>query len=408
MSDTFTAEGPVAVIRKRRAQPFFGRHPWVFAGAIERIETTDGAQPVTEGPIQVRSHQGEFIGWGLLNPASNIRIRMYSWAQQETITHDLLCQRIRTAIECRRSVYQLTAGGTACRLIFSEADQLSGLTVDWYDGFVLVQFTSLALYHFREVILEQLNRTLQPRGIWLRTERGMREAEGLETADGLVAGQEPPRPLFIVEGELQFGVDVQQGQKTGFYLDQRQTREALTRYTRGHRVLDVFCYSGAFGLTAVRSGGAKRSLGIDSSVAALNLATANAQLNGVADRCEFQKGDARVVLSELSQQGAEFDTVILDPPRMARTRAGIERAIRTYLKLNLLGVNVLKPDGILVTCSCSGLVSQKQFFSIVAETSRQSGRHIRILETHGQPNDHPISAVCPETAYLKVCLCRVS
>ncbi|MCH2200580.1 MAG: class I SAM-dependent rRNA methyltransferase [Fuerstiella sp.] len=408
MSDAFTAEGPVAVIRKRRAQPFFGRHPWIFAGAIERIETADEAQPVTEGPIQVRSYQGEFIGWGLLNPASNIRIRMYSWTKQEMITHDLLCQRIRTAIEYRRAVCQLTVSGTACRLIFSEADQLSGLTVDWYDGFVLVQFTSLALYHFREVILEQLNRTLQPRGIWLRTERGMRDAEGLETADGLVSGQEPPRPLFIVEGELQFGVDVQQGQKTGFYLDQRHSREALTRYTRGHRVLDVFCYSGAFGLTAVRSGGAKRSLGIDSSVTALNLATANAQLNGIADRCEFRKGDARAVLSDLSQQGTEFETVILDPPRMARTRAGIERAVRAYIKLNLLGVNVLKPDGILVTCSCSGLVSRKQFFSIVAETSRQSGRHIRILETHGQPNDHPISAVCPETEYLKVCICRVS
>ncbi|MCH2210468.1 MAG: class I SAM-dependent rRNA methyltransferase [Fuerstiella sp.] len=408
MSDVVHAEGPVAIIRKRRAQPFFGRHPWVFAGAIERIESADGIQPGPGDPIQVRSHQGEFIGWGLLNPTSNIRIRMYSWTQQETITENLLCHRIRAAISCRSSVCRLDADGTACRLIFSEGDLLSGLTVDWYNGFVLVQFTSLALYHFREAILEQLKRTLQPQGIWLRTERGMREAEGLEITDRLVSGQEPPRPLFIVEGELQFGVDVQQGQKTGFYLDQRQTRKALTRYTRGHRVLDVYCYSGAFGLTAVRSGEAKQSLGIDSSAAALNLATANAQLNGVADRCEFRNGDARVVLSELAQQGTEFDTVILDPPRMARTRAGIERAIRAYIKLNLQGVNVLKPDGILVTCNCSGLVSRNQFFSIVAETSRQSRRHIQILETHGQPNDHPVSAVCPETEYLKVCLCRVS
>ncbi len=407
MSDAAASDGPVAVIRSRRAQPLFGRHPWVFAGAIERTYGTEDSELPAGTAVQVVSHQGEFIGWGLVNPASSIRIRMYSWNPEQPIDRDLLQQRIRIAVDARRACFDLTRSGAACRLIFSESDQLSGLTVDWYDGFLLVQFTSLALYQFRETIVELLRQELQPQGIWLRTEKGMRELEGLEAADGLVTGEEPPRPLFIADGDLQFGVDVQQGQKTGFYLDQRNSRRVTARYTRGHHVLDAFCFSGGFGITAVHSGGAVRSLGIDSSQAALDLAAANAELNGVGARCDFQRGDVREVLRELTQQGRSFDTVILDPPRMARTRGGVERAIRGYIRLNLQALDVLKPGGILVTCSCSGLVSREQFLNVVAEASRKSGRHIRILETPGQPDDHPISAVCPETEYLKVCVCRV-
>lgn len=407
LADASVPVAPVAVIRKRRARPFFGRHPWVFAGAVERIDASGDEEPAAGALVRVQSYQGEFIGWGLFNPASNIRIRLYSWDEEGTIDGELLGERIKTAIDARRGSFALGESGTACRLIFSEADQLSGLTADWYDGFLLVQFTSLALYQFRDVIVNLLQQELQPRGIWLRTEKGMREAEGLEVADGLVAGEEPPRPLFITEGDLQFGVDVQQGQKTGFYLDQRRNREALARYVQGHHVLDAFCFSGGFGITSVRTGGATRSTGIDSSQAALDLAAANAELNGVGDRCEFQRGDVKVVLKELAEQGRVFDTVILDPPRMARTRGGLERALRGYVKLNLQGLSVLRPGGLLVTCSCSGLVLRQQFLDVVAEVSRQSGRHIRILETYGQPADHPVSAVCPETEYLKMCICRV-
>lgn len=407
MSDVPDHTGPVAVIRPRRAQPFFGRHPWVFAGAIRQISDGDDDSPPAGTLIQVRSHQGEIIGWGLLNPNSNIRIRMYSWTPEPPQLEDLFQERIRQAVEARRPAFDLSRTGTGCRLIFSEADQLSGLTADWYDGYLLVQFTSLALYQYRDVILSRLQAELQPRGIWLRTEKGMREAEGLELADGLAVGEEPPRPLFIMDGDLQFGVDVQQGQKTGFYLDQRNSRRAVARYTQGHHVLDAFCFSGGFGITAVKSGQAERSLGIDSSQAALELAAANADLNGVGDRCDFQRGDVKVVLRELEEQGRQFDTVILDPPRMARSRGGIDRALRGYTRLNLQALTVLRPGGLLVTCSCSGLVSREQFLGVVAEASRQSGRHIRILETLGQPADHPVSAVCSETEYLKVCVCRV-
>ena len=399
---------PVVIVRRRRAQPFFGRHPWVFAGAIDRIEVPDDNACDAGTVVRLDSHERKFIGWGLFNPHSNIRVRMYSWDEDAPEWKLLLSQRIAAAISVRRMRHDLKDPSSACRLVFSESDQLSGLTADWYGGFLLVQFTSNALYQFRDTIVDCLQSELQPRGIWLRTEKGIRDAEGLEVADGLVAGEEPPRPLFISENNIQFGVDVQQGQKTGFYLDQRQTRQAVARFTQGHRVLDAFCFSGGFGITAVCQGGATRSLGVDSSEAALTLAAANADLNGVGDRCDFRRGDVKQVLKQLEVEGTSFDTVILDPPRMARTRGGLERAIRGYQKLNLQGLQVLRPGGILVTCSCSGLVSRSRFLEMLGDVSRQSGRSLRILELHGQPDDHPVSALCPESSYLKVAICHVT
>ncbi len=408
MTDEVFSEAPVVVLKRRRAQPFFGRHPWVFAGAIDRVRTASSGELSAGTQVQLHAAEGEVIAWGLYNPDSNIRVRLYSWDRNRPIDEDLLGQRIQEAVACRRQRYDLTGAGTACRLVFSEGDGLSGLTADWYAGYLLVQFTSRALYRHRDLLIRLLTEQVRPRGVWMRTEKGIREQEGLEVSDGPVAGEEPPRPLFISEGDVQFGVDVQQGQKTGFYLDQRTARQALTRYTRGHRILDAFCFSGGFGLSSLVCGQADRCVGLDSSSAALRLAVANAELNGVADRYECRRGDVKRLLADMAEQGEQFDTVVLDPPRLARTRAGLRRALRAYEMLNRQALAVLRPGGILTTCSCSGLVSREQFLEVIAETARHSGRHIRILETFGQPDDHPVSAVCPETAYLKVCLCQVS
>jgi 23S rRNA (cytosine1962-C5)-methyltransferase len=174
----------------------------------------------------------------------------------------------------------------------------------------------------------------------------------------------------------------------------------------GAEVLDAFCFSGGFGITALKCGGAAAVTGIDSSEAALSLARNNAMLNGVADRCEWIHEDVRTALDQLAGAKRLFDVVILDPPRMARTRGGLERALQGYIRLNEAGLKVLRPGGILVTCSCSGLVSRDDFAEVVAETARRSGRNLQILEHHGQPADHPVSATCPETEYLKVLICR--
>lgn len=407
------AATPVAVLHSRRAQPFFGRHPWVFAGAIQTFHDGNG-NPVTEEEIEpgtavtLVTSDGRFIATGLHNINSRIRVRLYSWQQDQALDAEFWQQRISRAVQSRQSQFDLASPSTGCRLVFSESDQLSGLTADWYGGFLLIQFTSLALYQYRQHIIDALRNCTKPKGIWLRTEKGMREAEGLEIADGLLSGEEPPRPLFIEEHGVQYGVDVQQGQKTGYFLDQRDNRLAASRYVRGSHVLDAFCFSGGFGLTAAKKGGAASVIGIDSSEAAISLAAANAELNSVAERCKWQKADVKTAIAEMAEQGTLFDVVILDPPRMARTRGGLDRALNGYLRLNLSALQVLKPGGILVTCSCSGLASRENFHEMLGEASRQSGRHLQILESHGQPADHPVSATCPETEYLKVCICRVA
>lgn len=402
--DTFVE----VVVRNRRAQPFFGRHPWVFVGAVDRVNGMK-TEDVAPGTIaKLVNSDGRFIAWGLFNPNSRIVVRLYSWQLERPLDPAFWEATIHQAVESRRAMFDLNSPNTGCRLIFSEADGLSGLTVDFYGGYLLVQFTSLALYLHRDAILTALQTELHPKGIWLRTEKGMREAEGLDVVDGLLSGQDPPRPLFIEEFGVTYGVDVQQGQKTGCYLDQRDNRLAASRYLKGASVLDAFCFSGGFGITALKLGGAASVLGIDSSESALVLAKANAELNGVADRCQWQRDDVRPALEAMAAKGTLFDAVILDPPRMARTRGGLDRAINGYVRLNQLGLQVLKPGGLLVTCSCSGLVSRDEFQEMLAEVARQTGRDIQVLENRGQPADHPVRVTCSETEYLKVFICRVS
>ena len=396
------------IVRNRRAQPFFGRHPWVFAGAVERIDGMKSEDVPPGTIVRLVNSDRRFIAWGLYNPASRIVARLYSWRLEQLLDAAFWQAAIHQAVESRRALFDLQSPNTGCRLIFSEADGLSGLTVDFYGGYLLVQFTSLALFVHRDAILTALQNEVNPKGIWLRTEKGMREAEGLEVVDGLISGQEPPRPLFVDEYGVTYGVDVQQGQKTGCYLDQRDNRLAASRYLKGAKVLDAFCFSGGFGITALKLGGAASVLGIDSSESALVMAKANAELNGVADRCEWKRDDVRPALEGMAGQGTLFDAVILDPPRMARTRGGMDRAIHGYVRLNQLGLQVLKPGGILITCSCSGLVSRDEFQEMLAEVARQTGRDIQVLENRGQPADHPVRVTCPETEYLKVLICRVS
>jgi 23S rRNA (cytosine1962-C5)-methyltransferase len=399
-----TKSAPKVRLKPRRALPFFGHHPWVFAGAIERIE----GEPAPGSEVALYASDGQFIAAGLYNPASQIRVRLYSWTEGQSLDAELWSARLDAAIELRQSIYGPFHAENACRLVFSEADGLSGLVVDRYGDWLSVQFTALGLWQRRELIFDVLETRLKPRGIWLRTEKGMRESEQLEMSDGLARGQEPQRPLFIAENDLRFGVDVVQGHKTGFYLDQRENRRAAARYMAGHRVLDLFCYTGAFGIAALKQGGARAVHAIDSSETALALARANAELNQVSADIRFEKADTFEALGRLAAAGELFDTVILDPPKMTRHRAGIDKALRGYHSLNELAVGVLKPGGILVTCSCSGLVGRDDFVAMLAAVSQRTGGPIQILESRGQAPDHPVSVHCLESGYLKCYICRVA
>jgi len=405
---------PRVILRKRRAQPFFCRHPWVFSGAIERIE----GQPEPGDEVLLVTDRNEFVARGLFNPASKIQVRLYSWDERVPLDETFWRQRFEAAIQLRRQMGLLpetsrsAAGDTteeptqACRLVFSESDGLSGLVVDWYAGWLLTQFTSLALAARRELFATILNDLLHPRGIWLRTEKGMREAEGLELRDGQLSGETPPRPLSIHEHGLRYSVDVVEGQKTGFFIDQRDNRSALAPFVRDRRVLDLFCYSGGFALNAARFG-ARDVLALDSSEPALTLARANAEANGFSDRIQFQKSDIFKGLEQLRDQGEKFGVVILDPPKMARHGHAVPEALKGYHWLNSLAMQVLEPNGILVTCSCSGHLERSEFEAMLAEAALTARRRVQILAIRGAGPDHPTSVHCLETGYLKCYICRV-
>lgn len=393
----------VVTLKPRHALPFFKHHPWVFAGAIRNVQ----GDPQPGDEVSLQSHEGEFIAHGLFNSHSQIRVRLYSWVADQPLSREFWFGRLKTAVDFRKALFEQEEDLSAYRLVNSEADQLSGLTVDRYDGWLSVQLTSFALAERRREIIEILRELTEPTGILLRTEKGIHDAEGLRLADGLLWGEPPPRPLMITERGMQWEVDLSEGQKTGSYLDQRDNRRAMARYVRGHRVLDVFCYAGGFGLTALATGGAKEVLAIDSSEGALRLAQRNAELNQLADRWRCEKSDAFKALERLRDSNELFDTVVLDPPKLARSRGAVEQALRAYHSLNRLAVSVLRPGGLLVTCSCTGLVVAEDFEHMLADVAIQSGRAIRILEARGAAPDHPLSPFCAENHYLKCYLCHI-
>ncbi|MBY0231566.1 MAG: class I SAM-dependent rRNA methyltransferase, partial [Gemmataceae bacterium] len=341
---------PRLVLLPRKARPFFGRHPWVFAGAVARAE----GEPEDGGEIDLVSHEGEFIARGLHNSQSKIVARLYSWEQGEAIDEAFLARKIRAAVRLREALGLMDPAG-ACRLVNSEGDGLSGLTVDRYGKWLAVQFTALGMGMRRGLAAKILGDLLSPEGIYLRTEKGIGELEGLEARDGPLTGGDPP-PLEIEEGGLSLAVNLAQGHKTGYYLDQRENRAAVAALAQGRRVLDGFCYSGGFALQALKAGAAE-AVGVDSSEPALALARANAERNGLAERSSFVRADVFNDLEERAGNGERFGVVVLDPPKMARSRGGIEDALRGYRRLMSLGLRLVEEDGFLAMCCCSGRIT---------------------------------------------------
>ena len=330
-------------------------------------------------------------------------MRLYTW-RDAVLDDSFFAARVREAVALRRS---LPCPKDAVRLVFSESDRLSGLTVDRYGNHLSVQLTSLALARRREGLLDALEDEIRPEGIVLRTEKGVLEDEGLELADGVLRGSLPEDPVIVREHGLKFLVDLRAGQKTGFYLDQRLNRPRVAAYASGRRAADVCCYSGAFALVLAASGAAQVSA-VDSSARALGLARSNAALNGMEGSVAFHRGDALGWLEARADGGATYDLIVLDPPRLARSRRGVAGALRAYRRLNAAAVRALAPGGILATFSCSGRVSAVDFERALGSVANEAGRHMRILERLGQPADHPVAATCPETAYLKGLICAVT
>ncbi|MGD9647364.1 MAG: class I SAM-dependent rRNA methyltransferase [Pirellulales bacterium] len=387
-------------LKPRKSRPFFGRHPWVLDSAIASV----AGEPADGDAVDLLSDTGKFIARGVFNSRSRIRVRLYSW-QPEPLDDSFWRARLETALALRERLGYTDPEGGA-RLVFSEADGLSGLIVDRYADYLAVQVTSLAMRARLPRLVPLLVDLLHPRGIYLRTEKGIGQAEGLELLDGLAWGRDPGGPIFVTEHGLRYGVDLAVGQKTGFYLDQRENRRALAAYTAGARLLDMFCYSGGFSLTARRWGRASDVVAVDASPRAIALARANAQLNGESG-IRFVERDGFEALDELVIAREKFGAVVLDPPKFARNRGSLDDALRAYHRLNRQAVNLLEPGGILLTCSCSGAVSREDFLYMLVGVAQQTGRDIQILEQRGAAPDHPVSATCLETEYLKCFICRV-
>jgi 23S rRNA (cytosine1962-C5)-methyltransferase len=392
-----------AILKPRRARPFFGRHPWVLDSAIDRVE----GEPADGDVVDLQTHDGNFVARGLWNSRSRLRVRLYAFGAPVPLDDALWRSRLATAVALRKSLgLDDPAGG--CRLVNSEGDDLSGLIVDRYGDYLAVQVTALAMERRLETIGDTLESLVAPRGILLRgAERGLSKLEGLHLPDRVLRGTEPTGPVFVVEHGLRFGVDLAEGQKTGFYLDQRENRRAAAQYARGRRVLDMFSYSGGFALACAVAGRAASVLAVDTSAKATALIEANAALNGVAN-VTAETADAFEKLDSLAAAGETFGMVVLDPPKFARSRASLDDALRAYHRINRVACDLLEPGGILVTCSCSGSVSREDFLQMLAGVAQRAGRTLQLLEVRGAAADHPVSASCLEGEYLKCVIARVA
>ncbi|MBC90230.1 MAG: methyltransferase [Planctomycetaceae bacterium] len=394
--------GATVFIKPKRARPFFGRHPWVLDSAILRVD----GNPDSGDVVDVVTHDGNFIARGLWNASSRIRVRLYSFVQDQALDEVFWNARIENAVGLRQQL-GLLSKKTGCRLINSEGDSLSGVIVDQYGSYLALQVTALAMAERLDMICDSLERLVQPKGIVLRgAERGLGKLEGLHLPDRLLRGESPVGPIFVEEHGLRFGVDLTEGQKTGYYLDQKENRQAAAAYAAGRRVLDMFCYSGGFGVASAVSGKASSVLSVDSSIKAISLARANAELNN-ATTMTVEQADAFEKLASLEEENAQFGMVVLDPPKFARSRASASDALRAYHRINRLGVDLLEPGGVLVTCSCSGAIARDDFLMMLSAVAQRSGRTLQLLEYRGAAPDHPVNLHCLEGEYLKCVIARV-
>lgn len=394
----------MAIIRLKsgKEKPVLHRHPWVFSGAIARV---DGS-PQPGDTVEVQSSRGEFLARGYYNPRSQIAVRLLTWDLSEAVDAGFWRRRLQAAIDRRRSLAE-SEDTTAYRLVNAESDGLPGLIVDRYGEWLVLQALTLGIDRCKPVLVDLLQELLAPRGIYERSDVDVRPREGLEAQSGTLAGDAPDEDLVIQEHGLRFRVDLVRGHKTGFYLDQRDNRRKLAAYCRNQEVLDAFSYTGAFGVYA-GAAGARRITHLDSSAEALQRAEENAALNGQSDDLhEYVEGDAFRVLRTFRDQGRAFDLVILDPPKFAFSRAQVDAATRGYKDINMLGMRLLRPGGNLCTFSCSGAVSEELFQKVLFGASIDVGREARIVERLGPGEDHPVLLAFPEAAYLKGFVCRV-
>lgn len=366
-------------------------HPWIFKSDIDQVD----AQCLPGDTVDIMSSKGRFLARGYYNPNSQIALRIMTYHEDEAVDRALIFRRIHEAVEYRRSFADLKS----CRVVFAESDRLPALIVDAFDDILVLQCLALGMERFKQDVVDALVEELHPRGIWERNDVPVRRLEGLDMCTGLLYGEVPDR-VQMVENGVKFWVDVKEGQKTGFFLDQKENRAAIAPFVKGRRVLDCFTHTGSFALHAGFYG-ASDVTGVDISEYACTFAAENAKLNGLEDRVHFVTANAFDLLSDQSRKKEKYDVIILDPPAFTKTRSAVDSALRGYKEINLRAMKMIETGGYLITCSCSQHVLPEMFRNMVMDAARDARVLLRQVEFRTQGKDHPILPYAPETEYLK-------
>jgi len=390
------------ILKPKREESVLRRHHWIFSGALKRII----GNPQPGETVQVMSSRGRLLAYGAYSPRSQIRVRVWSFNPDQQITASFFHQRLKHAITARRALIRDNSVNV-CRMVNSESDRLPGLIVDRYGDFLVCQFLSTGAEFWKSVIVENLLSQFSAAGIFERSDDAVRLKEGLPQQSGLLAGHEPPELIQVREGPVRFLVDIRRGHKTGFYLDQRENRQLVSKYCADTRVLNCFAYTGGFGLWALH-GGARQVVNIESSADWLAVAQKNVTLNGYdGQMVDYVKADVFEQLRQYRDTSRRFDMIILDPPKFAATAGQVQKAARGYKDINLLAIKLINTGGILFTFSCSGHLGADLFKKIIADAALDAGRHVQIIRYLGQSSDHPVALSFPEGSYLKGLICRV-
>ena len=389
-------------LAKGKEKPVKHHHSWVFSGAIAKVI----GQANNGDIVRVNDNNGQFLAYGYYNQASKITVRLLSWSETETINEDWWFQKIKKSIERRKEGIDFNSTDSY-RLIFSEADELPGLIVDKFQDYLVCQFLTLGIDQRKQIIIDTLVKILQPKGIYERSDAAARTLEGIAVSNGLLYGTIPNEPILIKENNLHFLVDVNEGQKSGYFLDQRENRAYLANFAKGKTVLDCFSYSGGFSLYA-KNAGAKNVTSVDSSALAMETLKANYESNQMAFAPEqLIVADVFQYLRNANTENLHWDLIILDPPKLAPSRKSLPRAERAYKDLNMQAMKLMKEGDLLATFSCSGSLTLDHFKQILAWAAVDAGKELQFIHEFGQPIDHPVRSAFPESFYLKGLLCRV-
>lgn len=394
---------PAIYLVKGREKSLRRKHPWVFSRGISKVE----GEPALGETVDIFTHDGKWLAKAAYSPNSQIRARVWSF-NKEDINKAFFVKRIQGAQLLREDIIERD-GLTGYRLIAAESDGLPGITIDKYQDFLVCQLLSAGAEFHKQTLVEALLEVYPECNIYERSDVAVRKKEGLEETLGILHGEEPPKSVVIEENGVKISVDIVGGHKTGFYLDQRDSRLQSMKYVKDKEVLNCFSYTGGFGLYALK-GGAKRVINADVSQPALDTAKFNAELNEFdisKKRAVFLNADVFKLLREYRDQGTKFDVVIMDPPKFVSSKNNLTSGANGYKDINMLAMQILKPGGTLLTYSCSGLMSADLFQKVIADAAVDSGRQVKFIERFEQAADHPTDSAYPEGFYLKGFACKV-